>query len=147
MLASPRLLIVDDDPMLLRLLSLLVTSQLEQVLVDTADSPFIALNRVKANAYDVVISDVRMPGMNGIDLASRIGEISPSTAIVLVSEALDQTDRVWSRDIFAYLEKPIDQHEFVRTVVHAIEKGCPQCPATKEAMAVELTLYAHCYGD
>ena len=72
MLASPRLLIVDDDPMLLRLLSLLVTSQLEQVLVDIADSPFIALDRVKANAYDAVISDVRMPGMNGIDLASRI---------------------------------------------------------------------------
>jgi two-component SAPR family response regulator len=85
--------------------------------------------------------------MNGIDLASRIGEISPSTAIVLISGALDHSDRVWSRDIFAYLEKPIDQHEFVRIVVHAIEKGCPQCPATKEAMAVELTLYAHCYGD
>ena len=94
MLASPRLLIVDDDPMLLRLLSLLVTSQLEQVLVDTADSPFLALDRVKANAYDVVISDVRMPGMNGIDLASRIGEISPSTAIVLISGALDHSDRV-----------------------------------------------------
>jgi YesN/AraC family two-component response regulator len=147
MLAFPRILIVDDDPMVLRLLSLLVTSHLEQVMVHTADSPFVALDRVEANAYDLVVSDVQMPGMNGLDLASRIGTISPSTVIVLISGALDHSDRVWSRDIFAYLEKPIDEHEFVRTVVHAIEKGCPQCPATKEAMAVELSLYAHCYGD
>jgi DNA-binding NtrC family response regulator len=147
MLASPRLLIVDDDPMLLRLLSLLVTSHFKRVIVETTDSPFLALDRVKTSAYDLVISDVRMPGMNGLDLASRIGSMSPGTPIVLISGALDRSELVWSRDIFAYLEKPIDQDRLLRTVLQAIEKGRPQCPATKEAIAVESNFGVPGNGD
>lgn len=147
MLRISRLLIVDDDPIVLTLLSQLASSHLEQVLVETTDSPYIALDRIKTNAYDVVISDVRMPGMSGLDLASRIVTISPCTSIVLISGALDHSDQVWSCDIFAYLEKPIDSDLFIRTVAHAIEKGRPQCLAGEEAKAVELALYSHCYGD
>jgi DNA-binding NtrC family response regulator len=147
MLRISRVLIVDDDPIVLTLLSRLVTSHLKQLLVETADSPYMALDRIKTNAYDVVISDVRMPGMTGLDLASRIGTISPCTSIVLISETLDHSDQVWSCDIFAYLEKPIDPDLFLRTVSDALEKGRPQCLAGEEAKAVELALYSHCYGD
>ena len=89
-----RLLIVDDDPLVLDLLSRLATSRLEQVLVETVDSPYLALERMKTKEYDVIISDVRMPGMNGLDLASRIGTTSPCTSIVLISAALDHSDQV-----------------------------------------------------
>lgn len=147
MLHISRVLIVDDDPIVLTLLSQLATCHLEQVLVETTDSPYMALDRIKINAYDVVISDVRMPGMNGLDLASRIGTISPSTSIVLISGALDRSDQVWSCDILAYLERPIDRDLFIRTVAHAIEKGHPQCLAGEEAKAVESALSAHSYAD
>jgi DNA-binding NtrC family response regulator len=147
MLRISRLLIVDDDPIVLTLLSRLVTSRLKQLLVETADSPYVALERIKIQAYDVVISDVRMPGMNGLDLASRIGTISPRTSIVLISGALDHSDQVWSCDIFAYLEKPIDPDLLIHTVADALEKGRPQCLTGEEAKTVELALYPRCYGD
>jgi two-component SAPR family response regulator len=127
-----RLLIVDDDPFVLDLLSRLATSRLEQVLVETVDSPYLALDRMKTNEYDVIISDVRMPGMNGLDLASRIGTISPCTSMVLISAALDHSDHVWSCDIFAYLEKPIDRDLFLRTVLQAIENSRAQCLAAEQ---------------
>lgn len=147
MLRISRLLIVDDNPIVLTLLSPLATSHFEQVLVETTDSSYEALDRIKANAYDVVISDIRMPGMNGLDLATRIGTISPCTSIVLISGARDHSDQVWSCDIFAYLEKPIDCHLFLRTVSQAMENGRSQRLAATQAVAVELALYAHGYGD
>jgi len=147
MLQISRLLIVDDDPLVLTLLSQLTTAHFEQVLVETTDSPYVALDRIKTTAYDVVISDIQMPGMDGLDLATRITAMSPCTSIVLISGALDHSDQVWSCDIFAYLEKPIDCDLFLRTVAQAIQKGRPQCLTGKEAKAIELALYAHGYGD
>jgi DNA-binding NtrC family response regulator len=147
MLRISRLLIVDDDASVLTLLSQLATSHLGQVRVETADSPYLALDRMKTNEYDVIISDVRMPGMNGLDLASRIGPISPCTSIVLISGALDHSDHVWSCDVFAYLEKPIDRNLFLRTVSQAIENSRAQRQTAEQAEAVELSLYSHCYGD
>ena len=146
MLHISRLLIVDDDPLVLTLLSRLASSHL-QVLVETTDSPYMALDHIKTNQYDVIISDVRMPGMNGLDLASRIGTISPCTSIVLISGALDHSEWVWSRDVFAYLEKPIDRDLFLRTVSQAIENSRSQCLAAEQAVAVELAVYGHAYGD
>jgi DNA-binding NtrC family response regulator len=142
-----RLLIVDDDPLVLTLLSRLATSRLEQVLVETADSPYLALDRVKTTAYDVVISDVRMPGMNGLDLASRIGTINPFTFIVLISGGREHSEWVSSCNIFAFLEKPIDRHLFLRTVSQALENSRAQYLAAEQTTAVELALYSHCYGD
>jgi two-component system nitrogen regulation response regulator GlnG len=147
MLRISRLLIVDDDSSVLTLLSQLATSHLEQVLVEATDSPYIALDRIKTNPYDVVISDVRMPGMNGLDLAARIGSISPCTSIVLISGALDHSDQVWSCEVFAYLEKPIDRDLFFRTVSQAIQNSRSQRQAAEQAEPMELGLYSHCYGD
>jgi two-component system response regulator AtoC len=147
MLRISRLLIVDDDPLVLDLLSQLAASHLEEVLVETTHSPSMALDCIRTNPYDVVICDVRMPGMNGLDLASRIGTISPHTSIVLISGARDHSDQVWSCDVFAYLEKPIDRHLFLRTVSQAIQNSRAQCLAAEQAVAVELALYSHGYGD
>ena len=145
MISISRLLIVDDDPVVLRFLSQLVTAHLEQVRVETTDSPLAALDRIKANEYDVVISDVKMPGMNGLDLASHIQTISPCTTIVLISGAPDHSDQIWSCEVFSYITKPIDRNVFLHTVSRAIENSRSQ--ADEQADSMELALYGHCYGD
>ena len=147
MLRGSRLLIVDDGSLVLTLLSRLATSRLEQVLVETADSPYIALDRIKTNAYDAVVSDAPMPGMNGFDLASRIGTINPFTSIVLISGALEHSEWASSCNIVAFLEKPIDSDLFLRTVSKAMENSRAQRLAAEQTKAVELALYPHCYGD
>jgi len=147
MLRVTRLLIVDDDPLVLTVLPQLAAARLEQVHIDTTDSPYTAFDRIKANVYDAVISDVRMAGMNGFDLVSRIGTIRPGTSIVLMVGARDPAERVLSCDILAYLDKPIDHDRFLRTVSHAIEKSRAQRLIAESAEAFELSLYSHCYGD
>jgi two-component SAPR family response regulator len=144
---TSRLLIVDDDPLVLTLLSRLVNAHLAHVHVETTDSPYVALDLIKTYAFDAVISDVHMSGLNGFDLAARVGTISPCTSFVLISGSRDHAERAWSSNIFAYLDKPLDRERFFHIVSQAAEKGRAQWRAAELAELFELTLYAHCYGD
>lgn len=144
---TSRLLIVDDDPLVLTLLSRLVSAHLADVYVNTTDSPYVALDQIKTYAYDAIISDVHMPGLNGFDLAVRVGTISPCTSFVLISGSRDHSGRAWPGNIFAYLDKPLDRERFFHIVSQAVQKGRVQWRAAELAELFELTLYAHCYGD
>ncbi|HMH83745.1 MAG TPA: response regulator, partial [Gemmatimonadales bacterium] len=65
-------LIVDDDLALLRALPEALRLQLSGVPVETVDSAASALERIAARDYDAIVTDIKMPGMNGLDLLAEI---------------------------------------------------------------------------
>lgn len=86
--------------------------------------PALALEHFKANArdYALVISDVRMPQMNGFELAEKVKAIKPDTKIVLMS-AFEVTDLEFSRSIVEannFLRKPVDIKTLVQKVKGAM---------------------------
>jgi two-component system, NtrC family, response regulator PilR len=78
-----KLLVVDDERSMRELLELVLKR--EGYAVHTAESGTRALELVRQNVYDLIISDVKMPDMNGIDLLARVREISPETMVIMIT--------------------------------------------------------------
>ena len=118
---SKRLLVVDDEPNLLRAVAACLKT--EDYEVTTARSGQEALMRVVESVPDLIISDIRMPGMDGYKLARQLRG-SPRTALVPIVflTAKDETaDRIegFRAGIDAYLTKPFEPDELI-AVVNAI---------------------------
>jgi DNA-binding NarL/FixJ family response regulator len=116
-----RLLVVDDEPNLLRAVAACLKT--ESYEVSTARSGYEALMQLAESVPDLIISDIRMPGMDGYKLARRLRG-SPRTALVPIVflTAKDETaDRIegFRAGIDAYLTKPFEPEELI-AVVNAI---------------------------
>ena len=78
-----KLLVVDDERSMRELLELVLKR--EGYSVHTAENGTRALELIKQNVYDLIISDVKMPDISGIDLLARVREISPETMVIMIT--------------------------------------------------------------
>lgn len=110
-----KILLVDDDQSARVTLSIALKS--DGFSVEIVDSGLEALQRIGEGAYDWVISDVNMPGMNGIELVQRIQEVKPEIPIILIS-AYRSRDEIKDLKICGFLEKPIDIQRLYQILRH-----------------------------
>jgi DNA-binding NtrC family response regulator len=115
----PRILVVDDDPGQRSLLESFLRSQRFEVVL--ADSGERALALLGAGEFSMLISDVRMPGLSGLDTLRRVRPQFPALPVLLVTAYADIRDAVVAmRDgALNYLAKPIDLDELLVTVRQA----------------------------
>jgi DNA-binding NtrC family response regulator len=115
----PRILIVDDDPGQRSLLESFLRSQNFEVVV--ADSGERALALLPGGNFSMMISDVRMPGLSGLETLRRVRLQFPALPVLLVTAYADIRDAVVAmRDgALNYLAKPIDLDELLLTVQQA----------------------------
>jgi len=78
-----KLLVVDDERSMRELLELVLKR--EGYSVHTAENGTRALELIRQNVYDLIISDVKMPDINGIELLARVREISPETMVIMIT--------------------------------------------------------------
>ena len=119
---QPRVLLVDDDPALLEALPETLRLRMNGVTVDTADSAAAALDRIASQNYDAIVTDIKMPGMDGLALLSEIRARRPDTPILIITghgeHALAvQALRGGAND---FIQKPIDRDHFVASLRRAI---------------------------
>ncbi len=125
---SAHVLVVDDDPDLLRLLSLRLRATGYRVTaVDSAES---ALSRVAAERPDLVLSDVRLPGRDGLALFDELRERHPSLPVILLTAHGTIPDAVaaTARGVFGYLTKPFDSQALLEKIRQALSLS-PAAPA------------------
>lgn len=116
---KPRVLCVDDDPHVLRALQWLLRRQFE---VSTTTDPQEALARLRGSAYDVVISDQRMPDMPGTEFLQHARIESPNTMRLLLTGFpgfTDLMDSVNASEVFRFIQKPWDNQQLLDIVAHA----------------------------
>ncbi len=118
-----RLLVVDDDPLVLD--SIVEYLDDSGYIVDRAGSAVEALNRIEPAETELVVCDLKMPGMDGLTLLGKIRDQWPGVPVVVVSGAGDMDDVVSALRLGAsdYLVKPIVNLE---VLVHAIERSLAQ---------------------
>jgi signal transduction histidine kinase len=123
MTIAPRLLIVDDDPALLRALPETLRLRLGNVRVDTCNSAHSAIGQVAEIDYDVIVSDIKMPGMDGLALLSRIKEVRPNTPTLLITGhgEHDLTIQALRGGAYDFIQKPIERDYLIAAVSRAIQ--------------------------
>lgn len=121
-LDKPRILVVDDDPAMLELLSDLL--QLHGYTVSVASSGAAALEQASQVEFGVVLLDIRMPGMSGTDVLERLGAHSPDTAVVMVTAAkdVDQAVQAMKQGAYDVIIKPFHKDDVLMRMERAIER-------------------------
>jgi DNA-binding NtrC family response regulator len=117
----PLVLLVDDDEMLLGVLKMMLTSEKYEVL--TAGDGNKAIGIVNAVDLDLVISDIRMSPMNGIELLRLIHAAKPNLPVVMLTAYASAKTAKECKQLGAvgYLSKPFTNDEVLGVVQHAIE--------------------------
>jgi DNA-binding NtrC family response regulator len=119
---QPKVLIVEDDPDIRNILALFLGEKGFQVKV--AESGDRALAMLHEEPMDLILSDVRMPGMSGLDLLRDVKERDPEIQLVLMSAYSNVRDAVQAIQLGAadYVEKPIDFRRLERVMQTVLEK-------------------------
>lgn len=117
-----KILVVEDDPDIRRILTLFL--QEKQYCVKVAESAPQALEMLSEEPTDLILSDVRMPGMSGLDLLRSVKERDPEIELVLMSAYTSVKDAVEAIQNGAadYVEKPIDFRRLERVLQTVLEK-------------------------
>ena len=117
-----RILFVDDDVSMQAAVSKLVSLLGHEV--DVASDGIEGLFKFKENNYDLVITDVRMPKLDGKDFLKKVKNLDKSAVIVVLTGYGSVTSAVELLKLGAYdyLEKPINFEEFEMTLNRALEK-------------------------
>jgi CheY-like chemotaxis protein len=122
--SGSRLLVVDDEPMILDLIVDLFQDQ--EVQVDTAANGSEACRKVKQQAYDVVLTDVRMPQMNGMDLYSEILGMRPEMqgrVIFMTGDLIDEEISGFLARVDAVsIPKPLEVPVVLSAVAETLER-------------------------
>jgi DNA-binding response OmpR family regulator len=122
-----RILVADDDPVILRLLQ--VNFNLEGYEVYTATRGEEALEKAKEHLPDIILLDVMMPGVDGWEVCRRLKEDHATAAIPVIflsARAQDQDRRRgYELGVVAYVTKPFDPGELIEVVQRSLS-GTPE---------------------
>jgi len=119
-IASPRILIVDDEVEITEILADLLSEEYECTRAGSAEE---ALARLQAGEFHLVISDITMPGMSGLDMIPHVKELSPDTVVVMISgmQTVESAIGALRLGAFDYLMKPFDLRQVEAVVKRALE--------------------------
>ncbi len=113
----PRLLLVEDEPSAVRYLRSIIESRCAGFeVIGTAENGKEALEKIRQDLPDIVITDIKMPLMNGIELAAQIGQELPFIYTVIVSgyQEFDYARRALNSGVVDYLLKPVNAVQLKR---------------------------------
>lgn len=118
-----KVLIVDDEVPIRRTLREIL--EFEQYEVEEAADGLEGVSKVQSQKYDVVIMDIKMPKMDGIEALERIMMISPETPVIMVSGhgTIDTAVEAVKKGAFDFISKPPDLNRMLITVRNAMEKA------------------------
>ena len=119
------LLLVDDDPGLLKLLGMRLAS--EGYRVDTAESGQQGLRVLAKERIDLVISDLRMDEMDGMQLFSEIQKVQPGMPVIILTAHGSIPDAVSAtqQGVFSFLTKPVDKDALYKAIDEALARSSP----------------------
>jgi putative two-component system response regulator len=117
---TPRILIVDDENEIRQLLLELLGEQFDCEGASTAEE---ALDRLRKSQFELVISDITMPGMSGLDMIPHVKSVSPDTVVVMISgmQTVESAIGALRLGAFDYLMKPFDLRQVEAVVKRALE--------------------------
>jgi putative two-component system response regulator len=118
--ASPRILLVDDEVEITEILADLLSEEYECIRANSAEQ---ALALLRENEFQLVISDITMSGMSGLEMIPHVKTLAPDTVVVMISgmQTVESAIRALRLGAFDYLMKPFDLRQVEAVVKRALE--------------------------
>jgi len=125
MSANPKILIVDDEAGIRESLSSILRD--ERYSVEAVESAELALERLTSGAVEVVLLDVWLPGMDGMEALSRIQSLPQPPSVIIISGhgTIETAVRATKLGAFDFIEKPLSLERIIVLVRNAIEQRPP----------------------
>ncbi|WP_242928359.1 sigma-54-dependent transcriptional regulator [Pontibacter vulgaris] len=119
----PKILIIDDERAIRSTLKEIL--EFENYSVDEAEDGAKGLQNLSKSKYDVVLCDIKMPGMDGIEVLEKAMEISPDTPFIMISAhgTIDTAVEATKKGAYDFLQKPPDLNRLLVTVRNALDKA------------------------
>ena len=119
---TDKILVVDDDQGIRFFLEEALTKKGYKV--DSVASAEEALSKVKQDAFNLILLDVRLPGMSGLDAIKKLRELDPSAPIIIMTAhgSRDMAIRAVQEGAYDFFTKPIKLNEFLVILKRALEK-------------------------
>ncbi len=119
----PNILVIDDEKSIRN--SLKEVLEYEKHTVDLAMEGMEGLELFKNNPYDVVLCDIKMPKMDGIEVLEKIFEISSEVPVIMISGHgnIDTAVEAIKKGAFDFIEKPLDLNRLLITIRNAMDKS------------------------
>ena len=119
-----RILIIEDEAAIRRVLTKILSEESDTYIVEDAEDGIQGLEKIKNNDYDLVLCDIKMPKMDGVEVLEAVKKIKPEIPMVMISghgdmETAIQTMRLGA---FDYISKPPDLNRLLNTVRNALDK-------------------------
>ena len=117
-----KILIIDDERAIRN--SLKDILELEKYKVDTAEDGLQGIELVKSNNYDVILCDIKMPNMDGIEVLSEVSGLTDAAVIMISGHGtIDTAVDAIKKGAFDYIEKPPDLNRLLITIRNAMDKS------------------------
>ncbi len=119
-----KILIIEDEAAIRRVLSKILSEENDYYQVEDAEDGLQGLEKIKNNDYDLVLCDIKMPKMDGVEVLEAVKKIKPEIPMVMISghgdmETAIQTMRLGA---FDYISKPPDLNRLLNTVRNALDR-------------------------
>ncbi|PXY45648.1 sigma-54-dependent transcriptional regulator [Flavobacterium hydrophilum] len=119
-----KILIIEDEAAIRRVLVKILSEENDSYQVDEAEDGVVGLDKIKNNDYDLVLCDIKMPKMDGVEVLEEVKKVKPEIPMVMISghgdmETAIQTMRLGA---FDYISKPPDLNRLLNTVRNALDK-------------------------
>jgi two-component system, NtrC family, nitrogen regulation response regulator NtrX len=119
-----KILIIEDEPAIRRVLTKILSEENATYVVEGAEDGIEGFEKIKNNDYDLVLCDIKMPKMDGVEVLEAVKKIKPEIPMVMISghgdmETAIQTMRLGA---FDYISKPPDLNRLLNTVRNALDR-------------------------
>ncbi|EIA08933.1 sigma-54-dependent transcriptional regulator [Flavobacterium frigoris] len=120
----PKILIIEDEAAIRRVLSKILSEENDAYQVEDAEDGVAGFEKIKNNDYDLVLCDIKMPKMDGVELLEAVKKIKPEIPIVMISGHGDMETAINTMRMgaFDYISKPPDLNRLLNTVRNALDK-------------------------
>jgi len=120
----PKILLIEDEAAIRRVLKKIISEENETYNVDEAEDGLLGIELIKDNDYDLVLCDIKMPKMDGVEVLEKAKKIKPEIPIVMISGHgdLDTAVNTMRLGAFDYISKPPDLNRLLNTVRNALDK-------------------------
>jgi two-component system nitrogen regulation response regulator NtrX len=120
----PKILIIEDEASIRRVLSKILSEESDTYQVEDAEDGLAGFEKIKNNDYDLVLCDIKMPKMDGVEVLEAVKKIKPEIPMVMISGHGDMETAINTMRLgaFDYISKPPDLNRLLNTVRNALDK-------------------------